>query len=81
MVNFLDALTSSSLLVQMFDHILVAIEDISGQIGHNYMRDKYGKPLEQINVSKILTVWTKMQLFSVLCSGGITLRRSGCLKR
>uniref|UniRef100_A0A4W5PR26 Sodium/hydrogen exchanger n=1 Tax=Hucho hucho TaxID=62062 RepID=A0A4W5PR26_9TELE len=24
-----------------FDHILVAIEDISGQIGHNYMRDKW----------------------------------------
>lgn len=24
----------------MFDHMLVAIEDISGQIGHNYMRDK-----------------------------------------
>lgn len=26
--------------LQMFDHMLVAIEDISGQIGHNYMRDK-----------------------------------------
>ncbi|XP_069476693.1 sodium/hydrogen exchanger 3 isoform X2 [Ambystoma mexicanum] len=24
-----------------FDHILSAIEDISGQIGHNYMRDKF----------------------------------------
>uniref|UniRef100_A0A673ZJI7 Sodium/hydrogen exchanger n=1 Tax=Salmo trutta TaxID=8032 RepID=A0A673ZJI7_SALTR len=24
-----------------FDHMLVAIEDISGQIGHNYMRDKW----------------------------------------
>ncbi|KAJ8389420.1 hypothetical protein AAFF_G00119580 [Aldrovandia affinis] len=24
-----------------FDHILIAIEDISGQIGHNYMRDKW----------------------------------------
>lgn len=23
-----------------FDHILSAIEDISGQIGHNYLRDK-----------------------------------------
>lgn len=23
--------------------MLVAIEDISGQIGHNYMRDKYVK--------------------------------------
>lgn len=27
-------------LLQVFDHMLVAIEDISGQIGHNYMRDK-----------------------------------------
>uniref|UniRef100_A0AAQ4Q6B6 Sodium/hydrogen exchanger n=1 Tax=Gasterosteus aculeatus aculeatus TaxID=481459 RepID=A0AAQ4Q6B6_GASAC len=26
---------------KVFDHMLVAIEDISGQIGHNYMRDKY----------------------------------------
>lgn len=28
-------------VVQVFDHMLIAIEDISGQIGHNYMRDKY----------------------------------------
>lgn len=27
--------------VQTFDHMLVAIEDISGQIGDNYMRAKY----------------------------------------
>ncbi|KAG7457763.1 hypothetical protein MATL_G00230730 [Megalops atlanticus] len=26
-----------------FDHILIAIEDISGQIGHNYMRDKWSQ--------------------------------------
>ncbi|XP_064204854.1 sodium/hydrogen exchanger 3-like isoform X1 [Anguilla rostrata] len=26
-----------------FDHILIAIEDISGQIGHNYMRDKWNQ--------------------------------------
>uniref|UniRef100_A0A3Q1GH25 Sodium/hydrogen exchanger n=1 Tax=Acanthochromis polyacanthus TaxID=80966 RepID=A0A3Q1GH25_9TELE len=26
---------------KVFDHMLVAIEDISGQIGHNYMRDKW----------------------------------------
>ncbi|XP_023648791.2 sodium/hydrogen exchanger 3.1 isoform X1 [Paramormyrops kingsleyae] len=26
-----------------FDHILIAIEDISGQIGHNYMREKWNK--------------------------------------
>ncbi|KAK2830656.1 hypothetical protein Q5P01_018587 [Channa striata] len=28
---------------KVFDHMLVAIEDISGQIGHNYMRDKWNK--------------------------------------
>nr|XP_019959927.1 PREDICTED: sodium/hydrogen exchanger 3-like [Paralichthys olivaceus] len=26
---------------KVFDHLLIAIEDISGQIGHNYMRDKW----------------------------------------
>nr|DBA24714.1 TPA: hypothetical protein GDO54_012335 [Pyxicephalus adspersus] len=26
-----------------FDHICSAIEDVSGQIGHNYMRDKFAK--------------------------------------
>ncbi|KAJ3608884.1 hypothetical protein NHX12_023413 [Muraenolepis orangiensis] len=26
---------------KVFDHMLVSIEDISGQIGHNYMRDKW----------------------------------------
>lgn len=34
-------LTRFSLLRKAFDHILSAIEDISGQIGHNYLRDKY----------------------------------------
>lgn len=33
-------LTHISLLRKAFDHILSAIEDISGQIGHNYLRDK-----------------------------------------
>lgn len=33
-------LTHVSLLRKAFDHILSAIEDISGQIGHNYLRDK-----------------------------------------
>ncbi|XP_029022378.1 sodium/hydrogen exchanger 3.1 isoform X2 [Betta splendens] len=28
---------------KVFDHMLVAIEDISGQIGHNYFRDKWNK--------------------------------------
>ncbi|XP_055081287.1 sodium/hydrogen exchanger 3-like isoform X1 [Periophthalmus magnuspinnatus] len=39
--------TSSDLMLigkvqnKVFDHLLVAIEDISGQKGHNYMRDKW----------------------------------------
>ncbi|KAI3358127.1 hypothetical protein L3Q82_003125 [Scortum barcoo] len=32
---------------KVFDHLLVAIEDISGQIGHNYMRDKWNNFEEQ----------------------------------
>ncbi|KPP76905.1 putative sodium hydrogen exchanger 3 [Scleropages formosus] len=32
-----------TVILQAFDHILVAIEDISGQIGHNYMREKWNK--------------------------------------
>ncbi|TNM93068.1 hypothetical protein fugu_018470 [Takifugu bimaculatus] len=38
---------------KMFDHILVAIEDVSGQIGHNYMRDKW-KHFEENWMSKLL---------------------------
>lgn len=40
--QFMVQLTQHDLFfpVQMFDHMLVAVEDISGQIGHNYMRDK-----------------------------------------
>uniref|UniRef100_A0A674MB32 Sodium/hydrogen exchanger n=1 Tax=Takifugu rubripes TaxID=31033 RepID=A0A674MB32_TAKRU len=38
---------------KMFDHILVAIEDVSGQIGHNYMRDKW-KHFEEKWMSKLL---------------------------
>lgn len=59
----------------MFDHILVAIEDVSGQIGHNYMRDKYGKNYNRFK----MIVWMKMQLLTVLCSDGNISRRSGCL--
>lgn len=33
-------LTHLPFLPKAFDHILSAIEDISGQIGHNYLRDK-----------------------------------------
>ncbi|XP_053117020.1 sodium/hydrogen exchanger 3 [Hemicordylus capensis] len=36
-----------------FDHILSAIEDISGQIGHNYLRDKWTKFDRQV-LSKAL---------------------------
>uniref|UniRef100_H3CAB9 Sodium/hydrogen exchanger n=1 Tax=Tetraodon nigroviridis TaxID=99883 RepID=H3CAB9_TETNG len=38
---------------KMFDHILVAIEDISGQIGHNYMRDKWNQ-FEEKWLSRVL---------------------------
>ncbi|XP_077600205.1 sodium/hydrogen exchanger 3-like isoform X2 [Stigmatopora nigra] len=37
---------------KVFDHMLVAIEDISGQIGHNYMRDKWSH-FEEKYMSKI----------------------------
>uniref|UniRef100_A0A8B9TP57 Sodium/hydrogen exchanger n=1 Tax=Anas platyrhynchos TaxID=8839 RepID=A0A8B9TP57_ANAPL len=36
-----------------FDHILSAIEDISGQIGHNYLRDKWSN-FDRKFLSKIL---------------------------
>ncbi|XP_010601655.1 sodium/hydrogen exchanger 3 isoform X2 [Fukomys damarensis] len=36
-----------------FDHILSAIEDISGQIGHNYLRDKWSN-FDRKVLSKIL---------------------------
>ncbi|KAM6974670.1 sodium/hydrogen exchanger 3-like [Tautogolabrus adspersus] len=38
---------------KVFDHLLVAIEDISGQKGHNYMKDKW-KHFEEKWLSKIL---------------------------
>ncbi|KAK9526544.1 hypothetical protein VZT92_015238 [Zoarces viviparus] len=38
---------------KVFDHMLVAIEDISGQIGHNYMRDKWNH-FEERWMSRIL---------------------------
>ncbi|KAM8883425.1 sodium/hydrogen exchanger 3.1 [Synchiropus picturatus] len=37
---------------KMFDHMLVAVEDISGQIGHNYMRDKW-KHFEEKWMSRV----------------------------
>ncbi|MBN3304469.1 SL9A3 protein, partial [Amia calva] len=36
-----DPLLIVKLQSRAFDHILIAIEDISGQTGHNYMRDKW----------------------------------------
>lgn len=33
--------------------MLIAIEDISGQIGHNYMRDKYVKTCEAAEVNSL----------------------------
>ncbi|XP_054619079.1 sodium/hydrogen exchanger 3.1 isoform X2 [Dunckerocampus dactyliophorus] len=38
---------------KVFDHMLVAIEDISGQIGHNYMRDKWSH-FEERCMSRVL---------------------------
>ncbi|XP_056254969.1 sodium/hydrogen exchanger 3-like isoform X1 [Seriola aureovittata] len=38
---------------KVFDHMLVAIEDISGQIGHNYMRDKWNN-FEENWMSRVL---------------------------
>ncbi|XP_060915523.1 sodium/hydrogen exchanger 3-like isoform X2 [Labrus mixtus] len=38
---------------KVFDHLLVAIEDISGQIGHNYMRDKWNN-FEKNWMSRVL---------------------------
>uniref|UniRef100_A0A8C3VPZ8 Sodium/hydrogen exchanger n=1 Tax=Catagonus wagneri TaxID=51154 RepID=A0A8C3VPZ8_9CETA len=46
-------LTHLPLLPQAFDHILSAIEDISGQIGHNYLRDKWSN-FDRKFLSKVL---------------------------
>ncbi|ELK31233.1 Sodium/hydrogen exchanger 3 [Myotis davidii] len=42
-----------TVIFQAFDHILSAIEDISGQIGHNYLRDKWSN-FDRKFLSKIL---------------------------
>uniref|UniRef100_A0A3Q3WSB3 Sodium/hydrogen exchanger n=1 Tax=Mola mola TaxID=94237 RepID=A0A3Q3WSB3_MOLML len=55
---------------KVFDHMLVAIEDISGQIGHNYMRDKYVewmskllmKPSARKNRDYIFSVFHQLNL-------------------
>uniref|UniRef100_A0A672HK26 Sodium/hydrogen exchanger n=1 Tax=Salarias fasciatus TaxID=181472 RepID=A0A672HK26_SALFA len=57
-----------------FDHMLVAIEDISGQIGHNYMRDKWNhfeekwmshllmKPSARKNRDQLFKVFHKLNM-------------------
>ncbi|XP_037119185.1 sodium/hydrogen exchanger 3-like isoform X3 [Syngnathus acus] len=59
---------------KVFDHMLVAIEDISGQIGHNYMRDKWNhfeakymsrifmKPSVRKNRDHVFKVFHKLNL-------------------
>nr|XP_014350426.1 PREDICTED: sodium/hydrogen exchanger 3 [Latimeria chalumnae] len=48
-----EPLLNEKLHGRAFDHILSAIEDISGQIGHNYMRDKWSK-FDRQYLSKLL---------------------------
>ncbi|XP_044028809.1 sodium/hydrogen exchanger 3-like isoform X2 [Siniperca chuatsi] len=59
---------------KVFDHMLVAIEDISGQIGHNYMRDKWNnfeekwmtrilmKPSARKNLNHVVNVFHQLNL-------------------
>nr|AXV43379.1 sodium/hydrogen exchanger 3 [Lateolabrax maculatus] len=59
---------------KVFDHMLVAIEDISGQIGHNYMRDKWNnfeekwmsrwllKPSARKNLDHVFSVFHQLNL-------------------
>ncbi|KAJ1079732.1 hypothetical protein NDU88_000024 [Pleurodeles waltl] len=48
-----EPLLNEKLHGRAFDHILSAIEDISGQIGHNYMRDKFSN-FDRNILSKLL---------------------------
>ncbi|MGH0163360.1 UNVERIFIED_CONTAM: hypothetical protein FKN15_044949 [Acipenser sinensis] len=48
-----DPLISEKLHGRAFDHILSAIEDISGQIGHHYIRDKW-ESFDKKYISKLL---------------------------
>lgn len=59
--------------------MLVAIEDISGQIGHNYMRDKYVKTFQTICILKCLHCFSQLQLTLLSrWQGGNILKRTGC---
>lgn len=69
-----DPLLNEKLHGRAFDHILSAIEDISGQIGHNYLRDKWTnfdrkylskimmRKSAQISRDKILSVFRELNL-------------------
>ncbi|XP_069765528.1 sodium/hydrogen exchanger 3-like isoform X2 [Narcine bancroftii] len=69
-----DPLLNEKLHGRTFDHILSAIEDISGQIGHNYLRDKWTnfdrkylskimmRKSAQISRDKILSVFRELNL-------------------
>uniref|UniRef100_A0A4W3K9C5 Sodium/hydrogen exchanger n=1 Tax=Callorhinchus milii TaxID=7868 RepID=A0A4W3K9C5_CALMI len=48
-----EPLLNEKLHGRAFDHILSAIEDISGQIGHNYLRDKWAN-FDRNYLSKLL---------------------------
>ncbi|XP_006900235.1 PREDICTED: sodium/hydrogen exchanger 3 [Elephantulus edwardii] len=50
---FRPRMLTSCFLWKAFDHILSAIEDISGQIGHNYLRDKWSN-FDRKVLSKVL---------------------------
>ncbi|XP_072880268.1 sodium/hydrogen exchanger 3.1 isoform X1 [Hemitrygon akajei] len=69
-----DPLLNEKLHGRAFDHILSAIEDISGQIGHNYLRDKWTnfdrkylskimmRKSAQISRDRILSVFRELNL-------------------
>nr|AKP17190.1 Na+/H+ exchanger isoform 3 [Squalus suckleyi] len=69
-----DPLLNEKLHERAFDHILSAIEDISGQIGHNYLRDKWTnfdrkylskvmmRKSAQVSRDRILSVFRELNL-------------------
>ncbi|XP_041040532.1 sodium/hydrogen exchanger 3-like [Carcharodon carcharias] len=69
-----EPLLNEKLHGRAFDHILSAIEDISGQIGHNYLRDKWTnfdrkylskimmRKSAQISRDRILSVFRELNL-------------------
>ncbi|XP_048465868.1 sodium/hydrogen exchanger 3 isoform X1 [Rhincodon typus] len=69
-----EPLLNEKLHGRAFDHILSAIEDISGQIGHNYLRDKWSnfdrkylskimmRKSAQVSRDRILSVFRELNL-------------------